>query len=65
MAKQGMKRPEPPRRKNSLPPVPEIREKAKNGPSAASPMPENKLASENLFNDWDMTAADVQDFGRK
>lgn len=49
MAKQGMKRPQKPHKKNELPPVPQI----------------DGLAEENLMNDFDMTAADIQDFWRK
>lgn len=50
MAKQGMKRPEPEHRKNDLPPVPQA---------------SNDLALDNLMNDLDLTAADIQDFRRK
>ena len=56
MAKQGMKRRSPERKKNELPPVPEIQEQAQSG---------NDLEMENLLNDWDMTSADRQDFWRK
>ena len=49
MAKQGMKRPEMPHKKNELPPVPRA---------------EQDLAFENLMNDFDMTAADLQDLER-
>lgn len=65
MAKQGMKRPEPERRKNDVPPVPEIQGKAKHGHHKAPPMAGNDLTMENLMNDWDMTGADIQDFWRK
>lgn len=73
MAKQGMKRPEPERRKNVVPPVPEISGKAKHGHNPAHPLvaggqgkvwhSEDDLAQENMMNDFDMTAADLQDFG--
>lgn len=60
MAKQGMKRPEPEHRKNEMPPVPRIGGKVfHDGPVCG-----NDLALENLMNDFDMTAADAQDFGR-
>ena len=86
MAKQGMKRPEPKRRKNDLPPVPGIQGKAKSGKVKANPLIagepgkvyhgtpltedripavfpaiDNDLAVENFTNDFDMTAADLQD----
>lgn len=86
MAKQGMKRPEPKHRKNTVPPVPCINGKAKSGKvkvnpliagsngkvyhsmphaeakvPAAFPAIDNDLAVENLTNDFDMTAADLQD----
>lgn len=78
MAKQGMKRPEPEHRKNETPPVPQINGKARHGKKKAAPLiPDevgkvfhggprdgNDLALENLMNDYDMTAADLQDFGR-
>lgn len=77
MAKQGMKRPEPERKKNALPPVPEISGKAKHGHEKAAPLISgtagkvwhgtphgmDDLATENRMNDFDMTAADMQDFG--
>lgn len=87
MAKQGMKRPEPEHRKNTIPPVPSINGKAKSGKvkanpliagangkvyhstphaddkiSAVFPAIDNDLAIENFANDFDMTAADLQDF---
>jgi hypothetical protein len=72
MAKQGMKRPEPERKKNTLPPVPELWGKARplipGGDGKVFhdiPGGANDLAADNLMNDWDMTAADLQDFGRK
>ena len=79
MAKQGMKRPEPERKKNEVPPVPEIGGKAKHGHEKAHSMvagsrgkvwhgashPNTELGMENLINDFDMTAADIQDFWRK
>lgn len=52
MAKQGMKRIEPEHRKNDLPPVPRI------GSAAYG---DNDLAVENLLDDFDLTAADLQD----
>ena len=78
MAKQGMKRPTFNRKKNEVPPVPEISGKAKHGHNPAPPLiagsqgkvwhgashEENDLAVENLMNDFDMTAADLQDFER-
>ena len=74
MAKQGMKRPEPERKKNTVPPVPEISGKAKHGHNQAAPLVAgghgkvwhigNDLAADNMMNDFDMTAADMQDFGR-
>ncbi len=78
MAKQGMKRPEPEHRKSDMPPVPQINGKARHGKAKAAPLipggggkvfhdgPQNSndLALENLMNDFDMTAADAQDFGR-
>lgn len=78
MAKQGMKRPEPERKKNTHPPVPELHGAAKHGRTKAAPLipgangkvyhgaphGRNDLAGDNLLNDWDMTAADAQDFGR-
>ncbi len=79
MAKQGMKRPEFERRKNEVPPVPEISGKAKHGHNRAEPLIPGEngkvwhgashavddLATENMMNDFDMTAADLQDFWRK
>ena len=75
MAKQGMKRPEPERQKNDVPPVPQINGKAKHGHEKAAPLIpggggkvfhfENDLASDNLMEDFDMTGADRQDFWRK
>ena len=75
MAKQGMKRPEPQRKKNEYPPVPEIKGAAKHGHIKAAPLipgangkvfhGDNDLAGDNQMNDWDMTAADAQDFGRE
>ena len=76
MAKQGMKRIEPKHRKNDLPPVPQLSGKAKSGKEKARPLipggegkvfhgtphEDNDLAVENLMNDFDMTAADLQDF---
>ena len=74
MAKQGMKRPEPERKKNKVTPVPEISGKAKRGHNPAPPLVadghgkvwhgEEDLAAENMMNDFDMTAADLQDFRR-
>ena len=69
MAKQGMKRPEPERRKNEVPPVPEISGKGKHGHNHAAPIIPGEngvddLARENLMNDLDMTAADMQDLWR-
>lgn len=86
MAKQGMKRPEPEHRKNTVPPVPIISGKAKSGKERANPLIagaggkvyhsiphgedkipsvfpaiDNDLAVENFTNDFDMTAADLQD----
>ena len=86
MAKQGMKRPEPEHRKNTVPPVPIISGKAKSGKLKANPLIpgangkvyhsiphtedkisdafpaiDNDLAVENFTNDFDMTAADLQD----
>lgn len=71
MAKQGMKRPEPERKKNELPPVPELRGKARplvpggDGKVFHYSSAANDLAADNLMNDWDMTAADLQDFRRE
>ena len=80
MAKQGMKRPEPERRKNDHPPVPEISGKAKHGHQKAAPLiPEgdgrvfhnnalyegNDLAIDNLMNGFDMTPTDVRDLWQK
>ena len=79
MAKQGMKRPEPERRKNDIAPVPEISGRAKHGHHRAAapvagengkvwhgvPHPEDDLSTENMMNDFGMTAADLQDFRRK
>ncbi len=74
MAKQGMKRPEPEHRKNDMPPVPQINGKARHGKAKAAPLipggggkvfhNSSDLALENLMNDFDMTAADAQDFRR-
>lgn len=74
MAKQGMKRPEPELKKNTVPPVPEISGKAKNGHDQAAPPVAgghgkvwhtgNDLAVDNMMNDFDMTAADMQDLRR-
>ena len=74
MAKQGMKRPEPDHQKNELPPVPQINGKARHGKQKAAPLitegsgkvfhNSSDLALENLMNDFDMTAADAQDFRR-
>ena len=86
MAKQGMKRPEPEHRKNTISPVPGINGKAKSGKEKANPLIagadgkvyhgvphkedrippvfpaiDNDMAVENLTNDFDMTAADMQD----
>lgn len=75
MEKQDMKQ----QKKHEVLPLPGIRRKAQNGhPPASSmisgeagkvyrsaPHTANNLASDNLLNDWDMTAADAQDFGRK
>lgn len=77
MAKQGMKRPEFDRKKNEVPPVPEISGKAKHGHNPAAPLiagengkiwhgtpyAGNDLAADNMMDDFDMTAADLQDFG--
>lgn len=79
MAKQGMKRPEPEGKKNAVPPVPEISGRAKHGHEKARPLiaedpakvrhgavhGNTELGMENLMNDFDMTAADIQDFWRK
>lgn len=79
MAKQGMKRPTFNRKKNEVPPVPEIRGKAKHGHNPApplitgdigkvwhgSPYAGNDLGVDNLMDDFDMTAADIQDFRRE
>lgn len=76
MAKQGMKRPTFNRKKNEVPPVPEISGKAKHGHNPApplitgdngkvwhgSPYAGNDLGADNLMDDFDMTAADIQDF---
>lgn len=87
VAKKGMKRHEPEHKKNTLPPVPAINGKAKNGKVKANPLIagangmvyhavphsedkippafpaiDNDLAVENFANDFDMTAADLQDF---
>lgn len=61
MAKKGMKRPEPERKKNPVPPVPEIGGKAKGEASHGN----TELGMENLMNDFDMTGVDIQDFWRK
>ena len=68
MAKQGMKRPEMEHRKNTISPVPIIHGKAKSGKIKMNPLiPEefpaidNDLVVENFTNDFDMTAADMQD----
>jgi len=61
MAKQGMKRPEPEQKKNAVPPVPEIDRKSKQSTFHGN----RSLGMENLMNDFDMTAADIQDFWRK
>ena len=79
MAKQGMKRPEFDRKKNEVPPVPEISGKAKHGHNPANPLiagenskvwhgtpcAGNDLSVDNMMDDFDMTAADLQDFLRK
>lgn len=79
MAKQGMKHPEPQRRKNDVTLVPEISGKAKHGHNRAAPLISGEngkvwhgashavddLATENMMNDFDMTAADLQDFRRE
>lgn len=79
MAKQGMKRPEFEGKKNDSPPVPEISGKAKHGHNRAAPLISGEngkvwhgaspaaddLTTENLMNDFDMTAADLQDFRRE
>lgn len=78
MAKQGMKRPEFEHRKNEVPPVPQIGGKARSGKEKAAPLipgemgkvyhdaphETNDLATENLMDGFDMTAADLQDFER-
>lgn len=56
MAKQGMKRPETKHRKNDFPPVPTVDRIPDSFPAI-----DNDLAVENLTNDFDMTAADLQD----
>lgn len=76
MAKQGMKRPEFEHRKNDLPPVPQINGKARSGKEKAAPLipggmgkvfhnapphERNDLAVENLRDNFDLTAADLQD----
>lgn len=79
MAKQGMKRPEIKHRKTEVPSVPEISGRAKHGHHQAPPLipgekgkvwhgvphSEDDLSTENMMNDFDMTAADIQDFWRK
>lgn len=79
MAKNGMKRPEYDRKKNDVPPVPQINGKAKHGHNKAAPLisdgegkvwhstphPTDDLAIDNMMNDLDITAADLQDFWRK
>ena len=78
MAKQGMKRIEYEHQKNGAPPVPQIQGKARSGKKPAAPLipgeagkvfhgaphETNDLAVENLMDDFDMTAADLQDFER-
>lgn len=75
MAKQGMKRPEFEHRKNEVPPVPQINGKARSGKEKAAPLvadgmgkvwhdaphASSDLAVENLRDDFDLTAADLQD----
>ena len=88
MAKQGMKRFYPERKKNEQEPVPELSGKAKSGKKKARPLMagtgapagqvyhgvpheeeipavfpalDNDLAVQNIENDFDMTAADLQD----
>lgn len=81
MAKQGMKRISHDHDKNSLPPVPQIQGKAKNGKIKAPPIitqakesykvfhniphtvpgDDDDLASENLVDELNLTAADIQD----
>ena len=79
MAKQGMKRPEYERTKNDFPPVPEISGGAKHGHNRAAPLiaggngkvwhgashAEDDMTLENMINDFDMTAADLQDFRKE
>ena len=79
MAKQGMKRPKFDRKKTKVPPVPEISGKAKHGHNPANPLiagenskvwhgtpcAGNDLSVDNMMDDFDMTAADLQDFLRK
>lgn len=75
MAKQGMKRPEIGHRKNEMPPVPQINGKARSGKEKAAPLvaggmgkvwhdaphESNAPAVENLLDQFDTTAADLQD----
>ena len=61
MAKQGMKRPEPDRKKNDLPPVPEG--EGRIIPDAA--YGDNDLAIDNLMNGFDMSPTDARDFWQK
>lgn len=75
MAKQGMKRPEYEDRKNNMTPVPQINGKARSGKEKAAPLvaggmgkvwhdaphASNDLAVENLLDEFDLTAADLQD----
>lgn len=61
MAKKGMKRPQRTHtgERNTVPPVPEIQEKAKNDKMKASPVNSTDLGRDNLENDD--TVADLQD----
>lgn len=75
MAKQGMKRPEYEHRKNNMPPVPQINGKDRSGKEKAAPLvaggmgqvwhdaphASNDQAVENLRDEFDLTAADMQD----
>lgn len=79
MAKQGMKRPEYEHRKNNeVPPVPQLDGKARSGKEKARPLvaggmgkvwheapphESSDLAVENLRDEFDLTAADLQDPG--
>ena len=55
MTKQGMKQPESERKQNPAPPL-------FAGSDGSDWHDEYDLAAENLINDFDMTAADLQDY---